>query len=120
MFWRSQVRVLPLQCHCKAFQFYSIINPIQGRIAMLVFARKKGEEIVFPELNITIKLIGMKSAGIMSIGIEAPPEIRVHRKEVYDKILASGDTPPPPAASGPAQAVQLWAARPKRKGNPQS
>jgi len=87
---------------------------------MLVFARKKGEEIVFPELNITIKLIGLKSAGIMSIGIEAPPEIRVHRKEVYDKILASGETPPPPAATGFAQPVQLWAARPKRKGAQQS
>lgn len=83
---------------------------------MLVFARKKGEEIVIPDLGITIKVIGNKSAGITSIGIEAPTEIRIHRKEIWEKILASGETPPPPAATGPAQAVQLWAARPKRKG----
>lgn len=87
---------------------------------MLVFARKKGEEIVIPDLGITFKIIGTKSAGVISIGIEAPIEIRVHRKEIWDKILASGETPPPPAATGPAQAVQLWAARPKKKGNPQS
>ncbi len=87
---------------------------------MLVFARKKGEEIVIPDLGITFKVIGTKSAGVISIGIEAPLEIRVHRKEIWDKIQASGETPPPPAATGPAQAVQLWAARPKRKGNPQS
>lgn len=87
---------------------------------MLVFARKKGEEIVIPDLGITIKVIGNKSAGITSIGIEAPVEIRIHRKEIWDKILESGETPPPPAATGPAQAVQLWAARPKRKGGQQS
>lgn len=87
---------------------------------MLVFARKKGEEIVIPDLGITIKVIGNKSAGITSIGIEAPVEIRIHRKEIWDKILESGETPPPPAATGSAQAVQLWAARPKRKGNQQS
>ena len=88
---------------------------------MLVFARKKGEEIVFPDLNIIVKVIGNKSAGITSIGIEAPPQIRVHRKEVYDRILESGEELPPPAATGPAQAVQLWAARrPKKKGAEQS
>lgn len=87
---------------------------------MLVFARKKGEEIVIPDLGITFKIIGTKSAGIISIGIEAPREIRVHRKEIWDKILASGETPPPPAATGPTQAVQLWAARPKKRGVQQS
>ena len=87
---------------------------------MLVFARKSGEEIVFPDLGITIAFIKIKSAGIISVGVQAPREIRVHRKEIWDKIQASGETPPPPAATGPSQAVQLWAARPKRKGAQQS
>lgn len=94
---------------------------------MLVFARKKGEEIVFPDLGITVKIIANKSAGITSIGIEAPQDIRVHRKEVWEKIQASGEDRTPAAATGAAQAVQLWArpegrteGRPERKGAKQS
>lgn len=87
---------------------------------MLVFARKKGEEIVFPDLGITVKILGQKSAGITSIGIDAPLNIRVHRKEIHEKILESGEDTTPAAAVGPAQPVQLWARRTKRKDAKQS
>lgn len=101
---------------------------------MLVFARKKGQEIIFPDLGITIQVLGAKSAGNISIGIDAPLNIRCHRKEINDKIEAGAEdlTPlasAPPAATGPAQPVQLWAGRsgqsgrtdrPKRKDAPQS
>ncbi len=95
---------------------------------MLVFARKKGQEIVFPDLGITVKILGLKSAGNISVGIDAPSHIRCHRKEINDRIGAGAEdlTPlvsAPPAATGPAQAVQLWAGRPnrpKRKDSQQS
>lgn len=95
---------------------------------MLVFARKKGQEIIFPDLGITVKILGLKSAGNISVGIDAPPNIRCHRKEVNDKIEAgAGDLTPlaiaPPATTEPAEQVQLWAGRkdrPKRKDATQS
>ncbi|HBE65320.1 MAG TPA: hypothetical protein DDX19_21685 [Rhodopirellula baltica] len=48
---------------------------------MLLLSRKPGEAIVFPSLGITIN-VTRASARTATIGIDAPPEIRILRKEL--------------------------------------
>ncbi len=51
---------------------------------MLVLTRKMGEEIVIGD-DIVITLVEIR-ADKVRIGIEAPKEVPVHRREVYDAI----------------------------------
>jgi carbon storage regulator len=52
---------------------------------MLVLTRKLGEGIVIGD-DITITIVEMKG-GNVRIGIEAPRSKKVHRQEVYDRIV---------------------------------
>ncbi len=52
---------------------------------MLVLTRKQGEEIVIPSLDVTIRLVEIRGDKVR-LGIEAPKEVTVHRKEVWDRI----------------------------------
>ena len=51
---------------------------------MLVLTRKPGESIVIGN-NIRITVLEMQGRQIR-LGIEAPPEITVHRGEIYERI----------------------------------
>ena len=51
---------------------------------MLVLTRKKNESIVIG--NDVIVTICEVNAGKVRIGVEAPQQVKVHRKEVYDAI----------------------------------
>lgn len=51
---------------------------------MLVLSRKVGETIVI-DGRISVKLLRMDGDSVR-IGIEAPANVPVHRKEVYDEI----------------------------------
>ena len=51
---------------------------------MLVLSRKKNESIIING-NIEIKIIEAED-GKVKIGIEAPRDIIIHRKEVFDQI----------------------------------
>ena len=55
---------------------------------MLVLSRREGEEVVIPELDITIRLIEIRRDHVR-IGIDAPRHIAVHRKEVWERIESS-------------------------------
>lgn len=48
---------------------------------MLVLSRRVDQEIVFPNTGISLKLLQIRGQ-VVKIGVEAPPEIRVLRKEV--------------------------------------
>lgn len=52
---------------------------------MLVLSRKKNESIV---INDNIKIVVVEIRGDkVRLGVEAPKEIPVHRREVYEAIL---------------------------------
>ena len=51
---------------------------------MLVLSRKEGEEILIGD-NIRVMIVEVRGDRV-SLGITAPTEIPVHRKEVYEAI----------------------------------
>lgn len=55
---------------------------------MLVLSRKAGEQIVISD-TITITIVEIRGDKVR-IGIDAPPEVIVHRQEVWDAIKAEG------------------------------
>jgi carbon storage regulator len=58
---------------------------------MLVLSRKKGESIVVRD-DIIVTVVDLRN-GKVRLGIEAPREVAVHRKEVYDKINSQEEVP---------------------------
>ncbi len=62
---------------------------------MLVLSRKKNERIVIND-NIVVMVVDIRGDKVR-LGIEAPKEVSVHRREVYDAIKR-GETPKHPPA----------------------
>ena len=56
---------------------------------MLVLSRKPNESIIINE-NITIVVVEIQN-GKVRLGVEAPKEVPVHRKEVRDAIIAQAN-----------------------------
>ena len=59
---------------------------------MLILSRRPGEEIVI-DGNIRLTIIAVKGSQVR-IGIRAPPQIRVDRKEVHDGRTEQDFAPP--------------------------
>ena len=53
---------------------------------MLVLTRKIGEGIIIGD-DITLKIVEIKG-GTVRLGIDAPRNKKIHRQEVYDRIVA--------------------------------
>jgi len=72
----------------------------QRGAAMLVLSRKKNESIIIND-NITVTVIEIRGDKVR-LGIEAPKDVTVHRREVYEAIqnqaraLDSGTKVPAP------------------------
>lgn len=65
----------------------SIDYSLKGQVNdMLVLNRKPGESIIIGD-NIEIKILEIQD-GKIKIGIEAPREVSILRKEVYDEVIA--------------------------------
>lgn len=54
---------------------------------MLILSRKSGESIVI-DGRIHIKIVRVEGE-VVKVGIEAPPDVPVHRQEVYEEIQRS-------------------------------
>ena len=71
---------------------------------MLVLSRKKNESIVIND-DITIVVVEIRGDKVR-LGVEAPKEVPVHRREVYDAIKRNAAVqavvPPAEAGSNPA------------------
>jgi len=59
---------------------------------MLVLSRKKNESVVINN-DITIVVVEIRGDKVR-LGIEAPKEVPVHRREVYDAIMKSLEEDP--------------------------
>lgn len=66
---------------------------------MLVLSRRSGESIII-DGKIEVKIITLKG-GTVKVGIEAPREVPVHRKEIYEAIRKANEAA---AASGASDA----------------
>jgi carbon storage regulator len=53
---------------------------------MLVLSRKIGEVITIGK-SVTIKVVDLDKRGTVRLAIEAPRNIPVHRKEIFDAIV---------------------------------
>jgi carbon storage regulator len=53
---------------------------------MLILTRRIGEKLIIGE-NVTVTLLALRGNQIR-VGIDAPPEVKVHREEIYQKIQA--------------------------------
>jgi len=54
---------------------------------MLILTRRIGETLVIGDNTVRVNFLGVKGNQVR-IGIEAPKEVSVHRKEIFDKIAA--------------------------------
>ncbi|GAU75665.1 carbon storage regulator CsrA [Fusibacter sp. 3D3] len=68
---------------------------------MLILSRKKDESLIING-NIEIKIISSED-GKVKLGIEAPKEVEIYRKEVFEKIQAENRM----AKEAPAQLKAL-------------
>lgn len=79
---------------CRLTRFELTLGRLGKDWNMLVLSRKKNESIV---INNDIKIVVVEIRGDkVRLGVEAPREVPVHRREVYDAIqrsLESGDAP---------------------------
>lgn len=64
---------------------------------MLVLSRKKNESIIIND-NITVTVIEIRGDKVR-LGIEAPKDVTVHRREVYEAIHGRLEDPPPASAA---------------------
>lgn len=71
---------------------------------MLVLSRHVGEEIVING-NISVRVVDIRG-GKVRIGIEAPKEVPVHRREVFDAIQRNRPKPTAAPLAGMVAAVQ--------------
>jgi len=65
----------------------SVREEHQRGAAMLVLSRKKNESIIIND-NITVTVIEIRGDKVR-LGIEAPKDVTVHRREVYEAIQNS-------------------------------
>ncbi|MCI0379016.1 MAG: carbon storage regulator [Gemmataceae bacterium] len=52
---------------------------------MLVLNRRTGEEIVVPQLGLVFTILEVQGDKV-SVGITAPLDVKVHRREVWERI----------------------------------
>jgi carbon storage regulator len=72
---------------------------------MLVFTRRSGEAVIIGD-GIEIRVLRVGKDGVR-LGIIAPPSLPVHRREVYEQIVAANRSA---AAIDPAAAIMAAAA----------
>ncbi|GIX47086.1 MAG: carbon storage regulator [Candidatus Tectimicrobiota bacterium] len=78
---------------------------------MLVLTRKLGESITIDD-RIRVTVVAIKGQQV-KLGVEAPPETRVYRQEVYDRILEENRRAAA-AQPGDLAALRAWWQRSQR------
>lgn len=83
---------------------------------MLVLSRKKNESIIIND-DITVTVIEIRGDKVR-LGIEAPKDVTVHRREVYEAIHGSEPEPGPSAERNPGPSPMAPDNGVARKSNP--
>lgn len=65
---------------------------------MLVLSRRPHEKVVFPTVNATVEVVAVKG-NVVRLGINAPPEVPVHRAEVQQRRAEWGAADAAPQAA---------------------
>lgn len=63
---------------------------LQGVSHMLILSRRTDESIVIGD-EVTVTILSVKGKQVR-IGINAPPDVSVHREEIYQRIQSGDDT----------------------------
>ena len=58
---------------------------------MLVLSRRENQKVLFPNLGITVEVVGLRGNNV-KLGIDAPPEIRILRSELADESETNSDS----------------------------
>jgi carbon storage regulator len=58
----------------------------EGECAMLILSRRPGESVKIGD-EVTVTVLSVKG-GQVRLGFSAPPNVAVHREEVYERIKA--------------------------------
>jgi len=56
---------------------------------MLILKRRPGG-IVYIGDNVKVEVLGVSPDGEVRLGFTAPPEVKIHREEVYERIHGTG------------------------------
>jgi carbon storage regulator len=67
---------------------------------MLILTRRLGETLTIGD-DITVTVLDVRGAQVR-LGIDAPPEVPVHREEIYQKIQREKEAGIPPHQAQPA------------------
>jgi carbon storage regulator len=73
---------------------------------MLVLSRKPNESIII-DGHIKVIVLRVDSGNAVRLGVEAPLDIRVMRKEIYDEIMASNQAAADSSSIARKQASKL-------------
>jgi len=60
---------------------------------MLVLSRKLGEVIVIPGIDLKLTVVAIEGNAVR-LGITAPPEVRVYREELWNRVVAESGAAP--------------------------
>lgn len=60
---------------------------------MLILTRRVGEVLMIGD-DVAVTILGVKGNQVR-IGVRAPKHVSVHREEIYERIQAGQDKPPP-------------------------
>lgn len=70
---------------------------------MLVFTRKRDEAIIIGD-GIEVRVLRVGRDGVR-LGIVAPPDVAVHRREIYDEVCAANQAAARTSQSAPTRLV---------------
>ncbi len=59
---------------------------------MLCVTRRVGEEIVIGDSRIIVTVIDIRGS-VVRLGIQAPADVTIHRREIFDEIGSAPHTP---------------------------